>query len=187
MKKITLTMIFALFIVLSVSAQDKLGFGIKAGINSAMEWSDAGTTGSRFGFHGGFFFEAAISSGLDIQPELVYSMQGASDNSVTDRFDYVNLPVILKIYVNKSRSFSIDVGPQIGYMISAKIASGGTTTNIYDHSDLNKLDVAICLGASYKINRNFYASLRFNYSATKIMDGLDNRNGVGQLGLSYKF
>ena len=190
MKKITLTTIFALFLVLSVSAQNKVGFGLKAGLNTAMEWADEGTTDARIGFHGGIFLEIPVANRLDIQPELMYSMQGAADDSGTDKIDYINLPIIFKIYVNRSRSFSIDVGPQAGYAIYAKRANkNGSSVNMYDHKDFNKFDAAICLGISYKITKNFHAGLRFNISVTSFgkANKIEYRHGVGQLGVSFRF
>ena len=188
MKKITLTTIFALFLVGSVVAQNKGGFGLKAGFNTAMEFTEKGNTDTRFGFHGGIFVEIPVANRVDIQPELMYSMQGCTDPKGTEKFDYINLPVIVKIYLNRGRSFSIDVGPQAGYAISAKrVNKSGSTTNVYDDSRFNKFDAAICLGASYKITENFHAGLRFNISVTKIMSHMEHRNGVGQLGISYKF
>ncbi|MCL2098709.1 MAG: PorT family protein [Bacteroidales bacterium] len=178
MKKIILTTIFALFLVLSVSAQDnKVGFGLKAGMNTAMEYGEDGTTDPRTGIHGGIFVEIPVARIVDIQPELVYSMQGCGGRSGTDKFDYINLPIIVKIYVNQARSFSIDFGPQVGYMIHDNINS----------NKLNKVDAAVCFGATYKITKNIHANLRLNYGVLKIADGYDNRNAVGQLGLSYKF
>lgn len=185
MKKIALTIIFALFVVLSVSAQNKVGFGLKAGLNTAMEWAGEGSSDTRIGLNAGIFVEIPVANRLDIQPELLYSMQGGVTGDVTDKFDYVNLPIIFKIYVNEARSFSIDVGPQVGYMISGKISIGSRTIDMYN--DLNKVDVAICLGATYKITQNFHANLRFNFGVLKLVDDVENRNGVGQLGLSYRF
>jgi len=182
MKKITLTAIFALFMVWSVSAQDnKVGFGLKAGLNTAMEWASEGTTDSRIGLHAGFFVEIPVARIVDIQPELLYSMQGGASDGLTEKLDYINLPIMVKIYVNQKRSFSIDVGPQIGYLVSAKVES----SNLYDF--YNKVDVAICFGASYKITGHFYANLRFTLGVMKIIDGAENCNGVGQLGISYRF
>jgi len=150
-----------------------------------MEWAGEGTTDARIGFHGGIFLEIPVANKVDIQPELMYSMQGAGGDGGTDKFDYINLPIIVKIYVNQARSFSIDVGPQAGYMISGKSVVNGKTIELYDK--LNKFDVAICLGASYKITQNFHIYLRLNYGVLKIIDAMENRNGVGQLGISYKF
>ena len=177
--------------VVSTSQEEeipKYRWGAKGGFNSASEYSDNGSTNARTGLHLGIFVESTLSNKVDIQPELVYSMQGGSDNNdITDKFDYINVPVIFKIYTNMSRTFSIDVGPQLGYMISAKYTHKGTTTDIYDYSSLNKVDAAICAGISYKFNQKFNFSFRINYSVTKILDSVENVNGVGQLSLGYFF
>ena len=177
--------------VVSTSQEEeipKYRWGAKGGFNSASEHNDDGSTNARTGLHLGIFVESTISNKVDIQPELVYSMQGGVDkNNVTEKFDYINIPVIFKIYVNQSRTFSIDVGPQLGYMISAKYTYKGSTTDIYDYSSLNKIDAAVCAGVSYKFNQKFHATFRFNYSVTKIADSSDNVNGVGQLSLGYFF
>jgi len=190
MKKITLTTIFALFLVGSVAAQNKFGFGLKAGLNSAMEMTSDGSTDMRIGFHGGIFLEIPLANRLALQPEVVYSMQGGTDPLGTDKIDYVNLPIMFKIFVNQAHSFSIDIGPQAGYMISAKrTGKNGNTTNLYNDSRWNKFDAAICLGISYKITKNFHAGLRFNISVTSFgtANKVEYRHGVGQLGVSWKF
>jgi len=188
MKKITLTTIFALLVAMGVSAQNLIG--IKGGFNSAVEYGEneygkSGSTGARIGLHFGFFLESPIGNKVDIQPELVYSMQGADGDGSTDKFDYINFPLIFKIYVNQPRSFSIDVGPQVGYLLSAKIVKGSITRDIM--SEMNRLDAALCVGISYKINDNFHLGLRYNVGLTKLVDRLENRNGVAQIGIGYKF
>ena len=166
----------------------KYRWGVKGGVNSASEYSSEGQTKTRFGVHVGFFMESTISHKVDIQPELVYSMQGGIDkNDITDKIDYINLPVMFKIYVNRPRTFSVDVGPQLGYMIRAKYTYDGETTDIYDSDNINKFDAALCAGVSYKFNPKFQLSIRINYSLTKISDLSDNVNGVGQISLGYSF
>jgi hypothetical protein len=154
-------------------------FGIKGGLNSARESADSGDTDYRTGIHLGFLVEIPISRRLDIQPELVYSMQGGKSGSTTDKLDYINLPVMLKIYVNQSRSFSIDVGPQVGYLVNSNL-------NTYYVTE-NKIDVAVCLGVSYKFSEQFFASLRGNVSVTTIVDNYSHKNNVGQLCIGYLF
>jgi len=167
----------------------KYRWGVKGGLNSAYEYSDKGTTDARTGLHLGLFMESTLSPKVDIQTEFVYSMQGCVDkNNFTDKFDYINVPVIFKIYTNQSRTVSIDVGPQLGYMVSAKgVYSSGTTIDVYNNGKMNKIDGAVCFGVSYKFNPSFHIGLRYNYGVTKIIKGVDNRNAVGQLGVGYMF
>ena len=165
----------------------KIRFGIKGGLNGAYEYTSDGQTDARFGLHVGVLVEAPLSNKVDIQPELLYSMQGCKGkDGDTDKLDYINLPIMFKIYVNQSRSFSIDLGPQFGYLINAK--TEGSSYIIDWIKVANKFDVAVCLGVSYKITPDFFLGLRFNYGVTKIIKEIsDNRNLVAQLSVGYLF
>jgi len=195
MKKITL-IVMALFVTASAFAQDaqeskNIRWGVKGGINIASEVAGEASTNSRTGIHLGGIMETPISAGVDFQLELLYSMQGATykigNTDYTDKFDYLNVPFMFKIYVNKNRRFSIDIGPQLGLMVSAKISSGNKTVDVYDNDKLNKFDAAIGLGISYKIKDNFDFVFRANVSLTPMMDGEEHKNSVGQLGVAYRF
>jgi hypothetical protein len=76
-------------------------------------------------FHAGGFVNVPISDKFSIQPELLYSAQGENGKSidVTLQNDYINLPVMDKFYV--SNNFTIEAGPQIGLLLSAKIKYAG--------------------------------------------------------------
>jgi len=167
----------------------KYRLGIKGGLNSAFEYNSKGSSSSRLGIHLGVLFETALSSTVDIQPEIVYSMQGCGEygGGYSDIVDYINLPIMVKIYLDPSHSYSIDIGPQFGYMVSAKLSYKGASVSIYNESALNKFDVSACIGASYKINQSFLISVRYNYGITKFVSESDNRNGVIQLGVGYMF
>ena len=162
-------------------------WGAKGGLNSASQiLSGEGHLSFRYAFHLGVFLEKPISRKVDIQPELVYSLQGCKDSGVTLKSDYINLPVMFKIYVDHLRTFSIDLGPQFGYMLGYKATgSNGTTIDVYSASDLKKFDAAVCLGVSYKFERNFNFGLRLNYGATKISS--DFYNMVYQFSVGYRF
>ncbi|MDR0419999.1 MAG: PorT family protein [Prevotellaceae bacterium] len=176
MKKIVILTITAMVLTSGAFAQKKIEFGVKAGMNMAQEYTDDGSTNSRVAFHAGVFAEFFISNRFGLQPELQYSMQGGKDKEGTEKFDYVNLPVILKIYVLK-RDLSIDVGAQPGYLLSAKRTGMGDVSDIFD----NKFDVAVALGASYKFADRFHVGLRYNIGAIKLVDRLNYRNRVSQL------
>jgi hypothetical protein len=190
MKKLTL-IIAATFVVCGAFAQKKEQWGLKGGINLASQVADEGETNSRTGFHVGFFVESPIGNKIDIQPEFVYSQQGAkstnSGTTYTEKWDYVNIPVMFKFYVNQSRSLSIDAGPQFGYLISGKVSGGGQSGDFYDNDNINKFDVSIGLGLSYKLESGFDVGIRFNIGGTEIIDGLSHKNSVAQLGAAYRF
>ena len=180
-----LSLILTTILLTSVAFAQVPKFGAKAGLNLASQMvGDEGSTPSRAALYAGLFAEFDISNRLGIQPELIFSMQGAGDatnSNSPDKFNYINLPVMLKIYVLQ-RSLSVDVGPQFGYLLSAKNGS----TDIYDRID-NKFDVALCLGASYKFSEKIDATVRFNIGMIKLANNFEHTNAVNQIGIGIWF
>jgi len=118
MKKLYVTVIVILSIVFTAEAQD-IKFGAKEGINIASVTADIDSAKSKVAFHIGGIAEIPISADFFLQPELLFSSQGYKVDNGTGTLNYINLPVIGKYYVNDE--FSIEAGPQIGYLLSAKI------------------------------------------------------------------
>ena len=151
--------------------------GIKGGIS--MSTSIYGNGDAQYQYrtaaYVGFFAEFSISKNFAIQPELLYSMQG--DASVG--LDYINVPLIFKFYVWQQR-LSIDVGLQAGYMINAG-------KNYYKYDFLKKFEASFCGGLSYKLTDQFDVTLRSNIGLTNIVEGIDIKHSVGQLGIGYRF
>lgn len=189
MKKFTLIVAAMLFAVGAFAQQNKGQWGVKGGVNIASEvGSDSESSDSRTGFHFGFFCESQIGNMVDIQPEILYSMQGAKFGKFSRETNYINVPVMVKFYVNQARTFSIDAGLQLGYMVSAKEKyEGYGSVNIYDYDSLNKFDFSAACGLSYKLQGGFDLILRFTGGGTQIIDDYSNKNSVVQLGAGYRF
>jgi hypothetical protein len=189
MRKLSVTM-FVLLTATIVFAQDdyqeqqeQSRWGIKGGLNLASQVIfNEGRTQFRTGAHLGVMFpEVEINAKFGFQPEAIYSMQGGVDREGTDKIDYINLPLIFKIYVVQRR-LSIDIGPQLGWMISAKRVSEWTTTDLYSHYSLNKLDVSIAVGLSYKASEKVDLIWRNSIGVTTIA-ATGHRNAMVQLGI----
>ena len=56
--------------------------------------------------------EIPIANRFSFQPELLYSGQGSSVN-----LNYLNIPLMAKY--NLTKEFSLEAGPQIGFLLSA--------------------------------------------------------------------
>ena len=87
-------------------------------------------TDSKTSFHIGGVVEIPISDSFSVQPELLYSSQGAKAESsfggdVDFKLSYLNLPIMAKYYV--AENFSLEAGPQVGLLLSAKVESDITT------------------------------------------------------------
>lgn len=175
-----------LFVCTLVGAQD-FGFGVKGGVNIASiggnSYAGLGGLGSRVSFHIGGVAQIPISEKLSVQPELLYSSQGSNWSSGTldnIKLDYVNLPLLGKYTVLKG--LSAEAGPLVGYLISSNTAND---------DDFKNLDVAIALGASYKLGDNLFFSLRYNKGIVNINgdseSNIRNVNNVFQLSAGYSF
>jgi hypothetical protein len=196
MKKFVFLALMATVFTTCLHAQKpKPEFGIKAGLNMANIYGDNGESyDMRIGFHGGIFAEFYLSERLGLQPELQYSMQGSKAKvegfDATLKLDYINLPVLLKIYFGSKRAFSLDAGLQFGTLVSSKysVSVGDASVSASD-SDIvdNKFDAGIAIGVSYKFAERFHAGFRVNTSVTKLFDDFSDRNGVGQLFLGFRF
>lgn len=214
MKKLALIVI-AMFVAGSAFAQDwsldqsqpqsKVRWGIKGGLNLAREsvysnYDDyeSGSTGIRANVHVGVFADVWVADLVDFQPELLYSMQGGrypyGEWMITEKVDYINLPLIFKFYSNYNRRFSLDTGLQFGYMVGAKISDGTTTVSIYDEFDsesrqlmLIKLDISMAIGLSVKLTDRVDIGWRTMIGLTKIAADQPHRNEVTQITLGYRF
>ena len=141
MKKLCLlsfTFLLILFII-PLNAQFKMG--PKAGINianivgfnianSVEDYAEFMSVDleSRTGFTLGVFCSYQFSNSFAFQPELFYTMKGATLNmegvDVTISLDYIEVPVLLKFIIPLESSSvrpSLFAGPAIGLNINAKI------------------------------------------------------------------
>jgi len=206
MKKIILITVLAVFCFMA-NAQDEpsngtdIKFGLKAGINFAMiAGDDSDNFDGKFGFHAGAVVEFPISETFSVQPELVYSSQGDKETSegmdIKYNLDYLNLPIMAKYYFTEE--FSVEAGPQIGFLLSGEVKGGGVSIDIKDV--LKDIDFGIGFGLGYKLENGLNFSGRFNVGISNIVDNsgsilgeqIDfadstNQNNVFQLSIGYNF
>ena len=169
-------------------------FGVKAGANFATIGGDeSGDFSSRTSFHFGVTAGIAVSDKFSVQPELVYSAQGASiDYGGGDdgdlKLDYLNLPIMAQFQV--AEGFSIEVGPQIGFLLSAKADDGDNEEDIKDF--VKGLDLAAGVGVNYAMASGLNFGARYNLGLSNVNDGEDsddfkNQNNVFQVSIGYIF
>ena len=121
MKKIILAAIAVM--AFSFANAQETRFGVKGGLNlTTFAGGNYWDAKSLVGFHVGGFAEIKIIERLSIQPEVLFSTQGAKLEDGLDDFDaklnYINIPVLAKFYVTKQ--FTVEAGPQLGFLVSAK-------------------------------------------------------------------
>ncbi|WP_407481491.1 porin family protein [Elizabethkingia meningoseptica] len=170
-------------------------FGIKAGGNLS-DLSNLDREKSKIGFYAGVFMNAPISSDFSIQPEVVYSQQGAKFKdfgTVTDQktnLGYINVPVMVQY--NATPEFYLEAGPEFGFLVDAqnKYKSGGVNFNNSSTDPYNTFNFGVGLGAGYRFTPNIGINARYTAGFTNTLknnNGDSVKNNNFQLGLAYTF
>ena len=172
---------------LATAQMENITFGAKAGLNIASVTGDIGeNSDSRISFHLGAVARYDIDDKLSIQPELLYSSQGASgeieNTDFTIKLDYINLPVLAtyEVYDN----LRVLAGPEIGINISAKSETGDFEGDI---EDVNTLALGLALGAQYQLEQGIFFQARYAAGLSKIVEDVDGSNSVISLSVGYFF
>jgi hypothetical protein len=184
MKKILLLGVVLLLVKASF-AQHSVEFGLKGGVNFANLKDDANSnTDSRTGLHLGGLAHIHFSKHFALQPELMYSAQGAEYGNSKLRLNYVNVPILAQYMFDQG--FRLQTGPQFGILASSDTKTGGVETDIED--GIKTLDVAWSFGTSYLMKSGLGIDARYNLGLTDITEANpDVMNRVWQVGLFYQF
>ncbi|WET04353.1 porin family protein [Flavobacterium sp. YJ01] len=177
MKKILLLAVFTVLGLANVNAQE-IKFGAKSGFNfSTVNGSNTNNIDYVTSYHVGVVSEIPISEKFSFQPEIMYSRQGYSFNTDVIAMNYLNIPLMGKYYVTKG--LSLEAGPQIGFLLSAKNEEI-KVTNSY-----TTFDFGANFGVGFKLENGLNFGVRYNLGITKV--DTDNRNGAFQVSVGYFF
>jgi hypothetical protein len=204
MKKFLLLMVVIIGLTISSNAQTK--FGVKAALNiSNFSGDDFDDLDSRTAAAFGVFAQIGINDKLTFQPELLYSMQGA-ESSYSEygyesedkiKVDYLQIPLLMKYYVIEG--LSINAGPQIGFLLSAKDDweynyDEGSEEGEEDIKDYFKsMDFGLAFGLGYELQSGLGFDFRYNLGLSNIVEedemGMDaeGKNSVIQFAVSFAF
>lgn len=198
-------------VAFTLQAQD-VTFGAKAGLNFAsLDITDSNIDG-RTSFHLGITAEFEMSDTFSIQSELLYSAQGATEDDGETigttvynddykfKLNYLQIPVMAKFYV--SEGLSLEVGPQIGFLLSADVENDYSTIDNgtvidsgsieIDYKDYMKsVDFGLNFGLGYKLDSGLNFGLRYNLGLNDVYDvdgsNTEIKNRVLQLSVGYNF
>jgi len=179
--------LFLTVLTASVSAMAQHAeFGIKGGLNLANIKDDAvNTTDTRTGYHIGGLVHIHLAPTWALQPELVYSLQGAEYDDGRNRLNYINIPLLLQYMHNYG--FRLQTGPQLGILTDATAKRNGVNVDIEEF--IKNTDFSWAFGAGYLTRSRVGIDVRYNLGISNNREGggADFKNRVWQLGLFYHF
>ena len=190
MKKIMLVAALMLSSVATFAQHAVGSFNIqpKVGLNIA-NLTDYSKSDARLGLVAGAEGEYQATDIVSVSAGLLYSMQGAKVNqplvTVTQKLDYINIPITANVYVVKG--LAVKLGVQPGFKVS-DVASvdAAHALNVALPGKAKSFDLSIPVGVSYEYN-NFQLDARYNWGVTKVYEGSKAKNSVFQITLGYKF
>jgi len=180
---------FAVLLALPQTSAAGIKFGLKGGANIANvngNWNDElGDWKSTVGFCGGIFLELNFGKVLTIQPEVLYTMKGADTGDGKLKFDYIEIPVLLKVRIPTGTIHPfIFAGPAFGFNLKALIEG-------YEISDMPPADYSAVLGGGLQLGRSVHIDVRYTMGLQKLdipdLETIDLKNGVlsATLGLAF--
>jgi hypothetical protein len=217
------SVLFFGFSLFSLAVHAQIRVGVKVGLNeseiitSNNQFVEVGGNSQNLrnfpkaGFNGGLLLSIPLSKKFSLQPEAVYSTQGADGKptvaysvSATEvyKFNYVNIPLLLKYKL--PLGIFLETGPQLGLLVKADIDESVvgtyTTTHYSVKNQYKSTDIAWVLGAGYLSPFNVGFDIRYNLGLTDFSNSaptpgmqqlpIENgsiKNSVVQIGIFYVF
>lgn len=167
-----------------------VNFGVKGGLNFYnIKNENNSKYDTKTGIHLGVLGHIHLDRSIAIQPELVYSSQGAKYTTAGIdyklKLGYINLPVMLQ-YMFKN-GFRLEAGPQVGFLISAKSVANNNSSDV--KSSFKPIDFGVGLGAGYiKPSSGLGVGLRYNVGLSNINNNgpVKSSNNGFQVSLFYQ-
>ena len=214
MRKIALLIALTIFGLTQANAQN---FGFKGGYNYSSFNGDVAkdnTLKGLSGFYVGALLELPLGDVISLQPEVIYSRQGAAwekdynvpilgkGNLKNDlRLDYLNIPVMAK--VNLGPLF-LQGGVQFGFLVgkpeTSSTVNGLRVTEQVDKDAYASFDFGVGAGLGVNLSQHFFVEARYTHSLTSALDPNNNslknahisddnnfKNAVLSVGLGVKF
>lgn len=186
MKKVFFAL--AAVLMLSLTSQAQVKFGAKAGMNLSRFTENFETM--KPGFHAGVYAQINIAPMFSIQPEVLYSMQGATEEETNTTLGQtitakgsatshnVIVPVMLQFIPIKS--LTIEAGPQFGFNLGMSLYSEVTMSGLVDDSfeesvdlgeeDYKMFDFGLATGLKYNVTSNVNVYARCVFGLTPVFE-----------------
>ncbi len=186
MKKI---IFIALLFMSTATFSQGFQLGVKGGLNISNFTGGNLETNSLVGFHVGGLFNFMLGKAFAIQPEVMFSSQGAkydqAGNKANLRVNYVNIPIMAKLMFG---NVYLEAGPQFSF----KAGQDANIPNQTISSFAKNLDFGIAGGIGYHGQSGLGIGARYIAGLSKVGDFNSNstvnpdfKNSCIQLSVFY--
>lgn len=180
-------------------SQLAIKYGVKAGVNMSTMSNDMEFNpkfgmgvGFRVGAMANFHWGQRTANSLPgtgwfgLQPEIMYSYQSVKTDGGNLNMNYIQFPVMLKIY--PLAPLSVEVGPEFNYLIAASpkvLTVDGATIKAGDCSGFN---MGFGIGAAYELEMGLTFGARYSLGFTDMAKNLKwKNNGNIQMTVGWLF
>ena len=174
----------------------KLGIGLKAGLNLANISNHMGNINfspeMKPDFHAGIFLNLNFGyrnqkpGFFGLQPEVLYSRQGFAVKSKIVNFDYVTVPLMVKLYLHEG--FNLELGPWVSYLLAVNPNSIVFDGKKIKLSDLKGgKDVGFAAGIGFDSNFGLTVGARYLHGFSDLANNVFWMNQVIAVSIGWKF
>lgn len=164
MKKLSITVL--LFALSTCAFAQTFSLGPKVGINVSNYSGGDINSDAKVGYHLGGILNFGFGEIFAIQPEVLFSTQGAKVENAGSKKDfkinYLNIPVMLKFRI--ATGFYVEAGPQAGVWLSESIPD--QTINSFAKG----LDLSLGAGLGYQSDGGLGVGLRYMAGISTVGD-----------------
>ena len=173
-------------------------YGVKAGLNMTSMSNDMAFDpgfGMGVGFRVGGFLNmrwgyrtenSSKGTGLwGFQPELMYSNQAVKTDAGYVKMNYIAVPLLLKVY--PTTALSIEVGPELSYLISTSPSTMAVDGAEIKVGDCKGMNVGLAAGLAYDFEMGLTVGARYTYGFTDMAKNLKWKNSNIQVTVGWMF
>jgi len=178
----------------------KYGFGFKAGVNWASQYTPDNQGAFEvmriFGFNAGAYYNYFISRTIALQAEISGSGKGShwkenfyAQDEKKDILTYIDLPILLRY--QPLGNFNVHIGPQLSYLARAMQYDYETKIKADIGDFYRKFDIGLVAGVEMNLENHVNFTLRFSHSIISAYKeggyNFDSYNNYLQLTAGYRF
>lgn len=167
-----------------------------AGANFAkVRGSEITNPKSRTGFTAGGFARPGVANHVAIEPDVLYSQQGAKGDfdvvvQGTFKLDYIQAPLLLRVMIPTKGTADIHpslfAGPALGIKSSCKLKAASTSTSVtqdcstFPDAKIKSTDFSVVFGGGLEV-RGLTFGIRYALGLTKVDNSTDPSNAKNRV------